>query len=163
MTNLAAIEHEISTILTVADELDGEQQEVALDYLRDLGIQEEAKVDGISFAVRKRKNEIEWLKTEEKRIKARRQAIENRLEGFREYLRWLMEENGLQRLKGRLGSISLRNVDSVQVRSLGEVPREFVEEVVTYKARKREILNALKAGEAIPGASLHTRKVAYIR
>lgn len=154
MATLADIEHEISNILSVAEELPEEQQPVALDYLESLALQETEKVDAISFAVRKRKGQIEWLKQEEQRLRRLRQSMERRVDDFRNYLVALMQRYRVKTLKGNAGSLSLRKSSSVEVLNLSALPEAYKEVVVEEKPRKKELREALAAGEVIDGAML---------
>jgi chromosome segregation ATPase len=102
MNSLASIEDEITNILAVAEELEDAQPQ-ALEYLDSLALQEAEKVDAISHVVRRRKNQIEWLQDEERRIRQRRQAMERRIEAVREYLVRLLSHYGVKSLKGNYG------------------------------------------------------------
>lgn len=163
MTTLQDIEFEIVNILTVAEELGEEDYPVALDYLRELSIQEEDKVDGVVYAVRKRQADIEFLKDEERRIRDRRQSMEKRLTEFKDYLLGVMQENNLQRIKGRKGTIYVRKTTSTEVTDLNELPSEYVETRVEYKPLKNEINKAIKEGRQIPGVEVNNKQSVVIR
>lgn len=126
-------------------------------------MQEEDKVDGIAYAVRKRQADIAFLREEEQRIKARRQSMENRLAEFKDYLCWIMQENELQRLKGRKGTIYLRSTMSTDITSLSDLPSEYVETRVDYKPLKSEIRKAVKDGHEIPGVQVTNNQSVIIR
>ena len=163
MTSLAEIEREIGNVLAVAEELDTTQQPTALDYLEALALQEAEKVDAVSFAVRRRKRQIEWLQDEERRLRRLRQAMEHRLEAFRDYLVGLMQGHGLRSLRGNAGSLSLREVSSVAILDLQSVPATFKDVVVEERPRKLELREALVAGQSVPGAALLTRTTLTVR
>ncbi|TVQ96823.1 MAG: hypothetical protein EA399_15090 [Desulfovibrionales bacterium] len=84
MANLVAIEEEISNVLAVSEELGEGQQQAALTYLDELAIAEAEKADTVAYAVRKRQSEIQFLRSEEDRIRSRRKTMESRLILFRE-------------------------------------------------------------------------------
>jgi len=153
MTQLAAIEEEISNILAVAEELTEDQQELALDYLEELGVQEIEKVDAIGYAVRKRKAEIEFLKEEERRIRNRRQSMEKRLDEFREYLAQIFQREGIQKIRGLKSTAYLRKSSSVEITDLSLLPSDFVETRIDFIPRKSLIRNALK-DQDVPGARM---------
>lgn len=163
MPTLEAIEHEITNILAVAEELDEGQPEVALEYLDQLAAEEFDKIDAISYAVRRRKAHIEWLKSEEARLRNRRQSMERRLGHFREYLKGLMLGRGLQNIRGRIGTIFLRRVESVHIEDETNLPEGYVETVVERRPRKADIKQALQAGAPVPGASLVENQSLTIR
>jgi len=153
MTQLAAIEEEISNVLAVAEELTEDQQEVALEYLEELGLQEIEKVDAIGYAVRKRKAEIEFLKEEERRIRNRRQSMEKRLEEFREYLSQIFQREGIQQIRGLKSTAYLRKSSSVEITDLNLLPSGFVETRIDFIPRKALIRDALK-DQDVPGARM---------
>ena len=163
MASFSDIEHEISNILAVAEELPDDQLPVALEYLDALAVQEAEKVDGISFVVRKRAAEIDWLKEEEARIRQRRQSMESRLIQFKEYLRDTMLRHGLQKLRGNKASVFLRQSESVHITDINAVPDEYAQLRVERVADKYRIKEALRAGEDVPGATLTPKLSAVIR
>jgi len=153
MTQLAVIEEEISNILAVADELTDDQQELALEYLDELGVQEMEKIDAVGYAVRKRKAEIEFLKEEERRIRERRQSMERRLEEFREYLSQIFQREGIVKIKGMKSTVYLRKSSSVEIIDLSLLPSDFVETRIDFIPKKSLIRDALKDQE-VPGARM---------
>jgi hypothetical protein len=158
MTNLVAIEEEISNILAVADELGEDQQEAALAYLDELAIVEAEKADAVAYAVRKRQAEVEFLRSEEDRIRSRRKAMESRLILFREYLAGIFQQQGLQKVKGVKSTLFLRRSSSVEIVDLRELPSQFVETRIEYVPRKSLIKDEIKAGRAVPGAQITERQ-----
>ena len=155
--NLRDIELEIQNILAVADELPEGEQELAMEYLDQLALMEAEKVDGIGYAVRRRKSEIAFLQEEERRIRARRQAMESRLERFREYLRDTMRTNEVQNIKGAKTTMYLMRSESVDIYHQAELPEKFVVTKVEHCPDKAKIKEAIKAGTAVPGAQLQER------
>jgi hypothetical protein len=163
MASFSDIEHEISNILAVAEELPDDQLPVALDYLDALAVQEADKVDGISFVVRKRQSEIDWLKEEEHRIRQRRQSMESRLIQFKEYLKDIMLRHGLQKLRGNKASVFLRQSEAVHITDINAVPDEYAQTRIERVPDKYRIKEALKSGEDVPGTTLTPKLSAVIR
>ena len=164
MPTLADIEHEIATVLAVPEELaEEDRQPLALDYLDSLALQEAEKVDGVSYAVRKRKSQIEWLQNEERRLRSRRQSMERRLASFREYLAALMTHYGVRSLKGNVGSVSLRSTRSVAVDDIGSVPAGYKTVTVEERPDKQALRQALLGGDDIAGARLVERETLSVR
>ena len=161
--NLRDIEMEISNILAVAEELPEDQQPAALEYLDALATMEVEKVDGISFMVRKRASEIDWLKEEEQRLRARRQSMESRLIQFKQYLRDIMLKEGLQKIKGNKASIFLRQSESVEIESVSALSEKYVNIKIEHVPDKAKIKEAIKGGTTVPGASLVQKLSAVIR
>ena len=163
MSTLAHIEHEISNILAVADELEDDMQPTALEYLDSLALMESEKIDAISYAVRKRKNHIEWLMSEERRLRQLRLSMERRLEAFRVYLSKLLEAYGIKSIKGRAGSVGLRTSQSVEVIDVDNLPMEFKEVIIEQKPKKTKLREALLEGHRVDGARLVPQTVITIR
>ena len=155
--NLRDIELEIQNILAVAEELPEGEQELAMEYLDQLGELEAEKVDAIGYAMRKRKAEIEFLKDEETRIKNRRQAMENRLEWFRAFLKDTMTNNGVRNIKGMKTTMYLMKSESVDIYHSAELPEKFVVTKIEHQPDRAKIKEAIKNGSTVPGAQLQER------
>ncbi len=163
MPSLDVIQEEIANILQVAEELDDTQQLPALQYLDELAIQEQSKVDAIGYAVRKRKAEIDFLKQEEERLRHRRQSMENRLEEFRDYLLVILNRHKLTKVKGLSSTLFIRNVSSVKIEDLADIPEDFKQVITDIKIDKAGIGKAFKMGWKVPGASLEPKQSLTIR
>lgn len=163
MPALAEIEHEIGNVLAVADELGPEQEPVALEYLDELALEETEKVDGIVYAIRKRQAEIQFLKDEEGRIKSRRQAMENRLQNFKDFLAGIFQRESISQIKGLKGTLFMRKSASVEVNDVNLLPAELVETRVEFKPRKPEIKAQLQEGIEVPGARMVEKQSLSIR
>ncbi len=158
MTTLIGIEEEIGNVLAVSEELGEDQHQAALAYLDELAIAEAEKADAVAYVVRKRQSEVEFLKSEEDRIRSRRKAMESRLIQFREYLADIFQRNGLQRVKGVKSTLFLRRSSSVEIVDMRELPSEYVQTRIEYVPRKTQIKDALKGGQAVPGAQIVERQ-----
>jgi hypothetical protein len=135
----------------------------ALSYLGELAQAEADKVDGIAFAQDKAKSQIQLLKDQEEKIRNRRKALERAQERFRDYLYQAMHRHGIKKVKGNSRTIYLRNSESVMVQSPQELPEQYRETRVEYKARKKELKEALKSGQEIPGAWIEGRETVQVR
>lgn len=105
------------------------------------------------------------LKAEEDRVKARRMALERKEAALKEYLKNALEMMGERKVKTPLITVSIRkSPDSVQLSP------QFVQwattsgrdDLLRYKGPepdKRKILEALKAGEDLPAAIVHSEGV----
>ncbi len=158
MPTLQDIEHEIANILAVAEELSEDQEELALEYLEELAIAEIEKIDAVGYAVRKRQSEIEFLKSEETRLKNRRQAMERRLADFKAYLAELFQNEEIQKIKGNATTAYLRRSSSVEVTDISQLPSDYVETRIDFVPRKTQIRDALKQGQEIPGARMQEKQ-----
>lgn len=170
MPTFANIQDEIATMLTALDDVDdaGIAQDTTpalLTYLDQLAVQEAEKVDAIAYADRKAKQEIDFLKSEETRLCARRRHLESRQLAFRDYLRSVFLHRGLQKVKGHNATISLRlNPATVDIAvPVDSLPGEFVETRVEYHVRKKDLTDALKSGREITGVRLRQTESIQIR
>ena len=163
MPTLDSIQEEISNILQVAEELTEDQHLPALSYLDELALQEQSKVDAIGYAVRKRKAEVDFLKEEERRIRDRRQAMERRMEEFREYLLTILNKHNLNKVKGLSTTLFIRKTNAVNIKDLGGIPEKFKKIITDVQVDKRGIAEDLKNGWHIPGAELEKRQSLTIR
>lgn len=90
-----------------------------------------------------------------KRLQERKKAIVNNQERLKEYLRYNMEQTGINKIKHPLFSVTLGK-PSKQVYIVDEslLRDEFVTIKTEIKPDKRKILAALKTGEEVCGAYL---------
>lgn len=94
-----------------------------------------------------------------KTLQDRKKVLTNRKEGWREYLRINMEGADIKKIECPFFAIILKNGAQVVVIDDQEIlPDEYVDVEMVIKPKKKEILDALKAGEEIPGAHLETGK-----
>lgn len=84
--------------------------------------------------------------------------IENRLKESLTYGMTIMERD---KMEIGLHRISFRNTTSVDITNEASIPNEYI--LVETKVDKRKVGDALKSGEAIPGAQLVTNKSIQIR
>ena len=163
MSTLADIEQEIQNVLSVADELNEEEQPTALKYLEELGVQETEKADGVIYAIRKRQSEIQFLKDEEDRIRSRRKSAEKRLQEFKDYLAGIFEREGITRIRALKGTLYLRQSTSVEVKNVDSLPADLVHTKVSFEPLKKDIKEQLQNGAEVPGAKLNTSKQLCVR
>lgn len=90
-----------------------------------------------------------------KRLQERKKAIVNSQERLKEYLRYNMEQTGIDKIKHPLFSVTLGK-PSKQAYIVDEslLRDEFVTIKTEIEPDKRKILAALKAGEEVCGAEL---------
>lgn len=95
------------------------------------------------------------IKAAERRMAVRRKAIEHRVQWLRDYLKLNMEATGITRIDSPWFSLAVQNNPaSVEIIDEAVLPDDFTTEVVTIKADKAAIKQALKSGEDVPGARL---------
>ena len=94
-----------------------------------------------------------------KRLQARKKAIIGNKERLKEYLRYNMEQTGINKIKHPLFSITLGK-PSLTAEIIDEklIPDDYVNVKTEIVADKRRILSGLKSGAIIPGAALSEGK-----
>ena len=147
-------------LLEVAEELDEETFQNTLEAIEDAI---EDKVENTAFLIRNLEADIKTLKDEEKRLKGRRQALENKVARMKDYLFEQLEKAGIDRVKRPLITVSIQNnPPSVRVIDEKIIPSDFIIPVAP-KIDKKAILERLKKGEEVPGVELAQGRSLRIR
>lgn len=105
----------------------------------------------------KNEEEIFELKAEEQKISNKRKFLESKLNIFKEEVKSVLEENGIEKLETEIGKISIRqNPISVDVEDIEKVPNEYKIIKTTVSVDKKKIIDNFKAtGEVIDGIKLN--------
>lgn len=135
---------------------DGEMDEQTLqDTLEGLEGDLQVKADGLLAYVSNLGSDVAAIDAEINRLQARRNAISNHQESLREYLRFNMEQSGIDKITCPLFTITLRKApDVVVIESEDLIPAMYKETVETVKISKEAIKRHLKEGIHVPGARL---------
>jgi hypothetical protein len=135
---------------------DGEMDEQTLqDTLEGLEGDLQVKADGLLAYVSNLGSDVAAIDAEINRLQARRNAIANHQESLREYLRFNMEQSGIDKITCPLFTITLRKApDVVVIESEDLIPAMYKETVETVKISKEAIKRHLKEGIHVPGARL---------
>lgn len=89
-----------------------------------------------------------------KQLQARKKTLSNKVESFREYVRYNMESNGFNKIECPLFTLTLKQPSKiVEIKDQELIPDEFVSVDVVLKVDKTKLKNALKAGD-VAGAKL---------
>lgn len=125
----------------------------------------QTKAGNIAIFIRNLDSEAKLIKEEEDRLKARRQAIENKRDRIKEFLQSNMELAGIDKLKTTTHTISIQNnPPAVQITNEDVIPGKFLTLIPQhYEVSKKAILEALKLGEEVPGAEISRGRSLRIR
>jgi hypothetical protein len=129
-------------------EIPEELRQDLLDYCEAFG----AKVDNIANYIKSQEFEARNAKTEIDRLQSRQAAAENKVERLKGLLKYFMETRGLQNMKGRLNTISLRknSQDSLIVDSVDRIPSEYCRGSITLPIPEfEELLWHLPEGHSL--------------
>lgn len=101
---------------------------------------------------------IQAIKTEEERNKTNRQALENRLARFKEYLKECMERSGITKIETPIGVIQIaKSPATVEVIDQEQVPDEFLRVKTSIEVDKTAIKKNFKeTGEVPNGIRINT-------
>ena len=155
MPSFEAIQEEVSLMLdTPMNSMMPEDYAVMDEYLNELAKQEADKVDAFGQFLRLETARAEALKNEADRLAARAHAAENRIRYLKMRYLQIMQDHGLQKVRGQMYCLSVRSCSVVNVTDEKALPPEYVVEKTTLTPNKVAIRKALKEGAEIPGAEL---------
>jgi hypothetical protein len=152
--------------LQETEELTEEELNIALTNIEGLFNE---KALSIGRLINEEKAEVEAVKIELERLTARKNTIERRIDGMKNYLTIEMSNAGIDKVKDAVLSISLqKNKPSVKVYDEENVPDKFFREIPAhYEVDKIAILEAYKGMDStdwfsetipIPGVEIITDK-----
>jgi len=98
---------------------------------------------------------------EEKRLKAKRQSLERRYDGIKEYLEGELVKVGMAKVDGIVPLSFRKSLPSVNVIDVAKIPADYMVPKPS-EPDKKVILEDLKSGKKIPGVELVTDKK-YLR
>ena len=156
MATFAQIQEEIESMLSIPDDMLTDEQRATMDaYLDELGQQEADKVDAFGQFLRFQAARADAIKEEAKRLSAAAKCIENRLERLKLYYVGVLRVNKLQRVSGKVYTLSTRKSERVDVpANISGLDEAFVRRKVTVEPDKKAIGDALKAGQEVPGCRI---------
>lgn len=164
MTALYVIANDYRAAAAKLADLDLDAQTIS-DTLEGLGGELEVKAQNVGFMIRSIEADAaamkEWAKTATERAK----AAEARADDLRDYLQYCMESTRIEKITGPGISLSFRKSTAVVIDEPGLIPAEFMRtpEPPPAAPDKKAIGDALKAGTAVAGAHIETRKNLQIK
>jgi hypothetical protein len=121
----------------------------------------EQKATNVAMFVRNVEALAEQIKAAEKQMSDRRKGLEARAARVREYLKTNMELAGISEISCQYFKLAIRkNPPSVIIDDADQLPLDYVvlPPIPAPMPDKRKILDAIKHGETVPGASLDESK-----
>ncbi|MGL5646731.1 MAG: siphovirus Gp157 family protein [Clostridium sp.] len=113
------------------------------------------KLDNITCIIREYERDIEAIKKEEERLKARKVTLGNAIEGLKHYIKVSLQETGKKSLKTSLNSWTIRKATpSVNILDNMQIPKELTKEKITIEVDKKAIKEKILNGEQVAGAEL---------
>lgn len=112
-------------------------------------------VDDAYISIRHVENAIESLKKEEDERRARRKALEARVEDAKAFIKRYMLQEGLAELEGNVVKYSLaKSQPKLVIDDEKVIPEDYKLQTVITEIRKDAIKDQLKMGDQIPGCRL---------
>lgn len=155
---LTALSTDLGNTLSIIAELEESGQQIPNELIESLETsltKQAEKVDSCAMFISRAKSEMDWLKSEEELLSAKRKRIERGIERMKELAKFVMEREGVKELTGMRGhKFSLRDSFSVGVIDETKVPGEFTRIVTKVEVNKADALKALKNGVEVDGLRL---------
>jgi len=111
----------------------------------------EKKLESIGYVLRELEAQSEAMQKEEKRLKEKRQVNEAKVERLKEWTKFCLERNNINKICAGLFDFSI-NKSQPTVQLTGDVPDEFMR--IKKEPDKTLIAQKLKAGEEMEFAKL---------
>lgn len=133
-----------------------------------LQMEREAKLEGVALWIKDMKAEAEAVKAEADKLTARKKALDNKIEGLKNWLLYALEGEKLSTARCKVyqtHSQKLTVTDEeklVQYLKLDDDPDRFLR-FKKPELKKDEIKKALKDGEFFPGAVLEETESVVIK
>lgn len=126
-----------------------------IDTLEAIQDEREVKFDYIATMIDELKSDIEWAKERRVELLDKQRATERKAKSLMDYLTEALDDAGIKKVQTKNHMLQPRNNRaSVVVKSLDDLPAEYIREKNTVSADKAALYKALKAGVEVPGATL---------
>lgn len=162
--NLFEINNEIQKCIVIDETvIDGETGEVLdADYLDQLEMAKDKKVENIAKWIKNLESDIEQLKKQKEIFDTRKRQAENRRDSLKNYLAAVLDGEKWDRAEDKAVTISWRRSEAVNVTDPGQIPEAFLI-AQPPKIDKTGLKVNLKNGVEIPGAELETKNNIQIK
>jgi hypothetical protein len=150
----------------IFDMIDENEPDEALKMaLAEIGGAIEVKADGMAKLIKSLDYDVDIYKAEEKRLADRRRAIENKRNWFKNYLKEQMEKVGKDKIKLPTITLALQSSPpAVNITDNTAIPAKYITIIPElHIPDKKAILEALKAGQDVPGTEMTQGKHLRIR
>lgn len=133
----------------------GEINETMLAKLDDISADANQKGIAVASYIKNMEAERDAIDSAQKKMVARKKRLDSDIEWLENYLHFNMTKLGISKISCPYFNISMRNNPvSVDIEDEASLPEKYINIVTERKINKTMIRDDLKAGIAIPGASL---------
>lgn len=158
MRDIYSIEKDIAECVMLDPE-SGEDLGTDWERLDALQMEREQKLENVAVWFKNTKAEFEAVKAEEDKLRKRKQALANRMDGIKAYLMLHLEGENIS--SGRVKTGYHTTKDVVELDEGFEIPEAY--QRVTIEPNKTAIKDAIKGGAEIPGARLVNKVSVTVR
>lgn len=175
---MTEIQEDLNTVFELAieeahaegEEWDGTIPESLFVDMEGLEIERDAKVDGVIRAVKDLKGGVALLKAEKKALDARIASKEGKMNGYKEYLKYVLNGSKFESVGGQVWYKDTPSVvyssEVQEALDNGNVPKgfeDFIVEKTTITLPKKAVGDYIKAGDSINGARIEVKKSVIIK
>lgn len=155
--SLYHISQEMQTLID-ADEINDELLTAAIGDI-------EKKSESVCHFIRNVESTVDIFKAEEKRISARRKALENTITRIKEYAKLCMENMGAEKITAGTFTLSIQNnPPALHIEEGAEPPAEYCIIIPESRVWDKDKAKAdIKAGKEVTGATLTVGRSIRIR
>ena len=156
--NLKEFEYHYNQAETDEEMLQAEQ------YLIDTEVELSEKVENIAKFIKNIESERDAFKKESDRLASKAKSLDNKVTNLKRYLQDNLEVAGVDKVKGSLFTVSLRNNPiSLDLSSVEHIPMDF-KRTPEPVVNKRELLKHIKeTGETFEGVGLKRTRSLIIK
>jgi len=134
--------------------LSSDDAELIKDNLDSMQLAFNDKAESLIKYTQNIESDIEQVDSMIKQLQARKKALKNKVDSFREYVRYNMESSGIDKISCPLFTMTLKKASPVvEVVDQDLIPDEFISVEVVQKVDKTKLKNALRQGD-VAGAKL---------
>lgn len=151
------LEHEFNEACVDEEtgEIDGEKASAFLDQLL---LDRTLKIESIALFIKNLKTDAVAIKTEEARLKTRREQKERKAERLLEYLKHSLLAVGDTKFETPRVALGFRSSKQVIVEDFSLLDKRFLTEKVEVAPNKTAIKQAIEGGEEVAGARIETKQ-----
>lgn len=140
-------------LAALQDMIDDPDCPVSSECLRDtfesLDWEFKDKINGYGKLAKNIKASIDAIAIENRRLSAKKKALENKLDNLKEAVAGAMLDTGREKMKTELFSLYGLKVDKLVVGASDQIPDEYKKESISLVADKDKIRQALDDGEVL--------------
>ena len=138
-------------------------QDMIADTMEGVSAMFEEKASAIVTIANDYKLHCDRIDSEIARLTDMKNAMKNKQDSLKEYLRVNMERTGIKKIQCEFFTITLRaGSQMVSITDESAIPDEYVNVKTVVTPDKRAILAALKKREDVPGAEIQTGKTSIL-